>query len=489
MERFFWLNDTDRSRAGQRRRDATALGFAVQLGTVRFLGTFLADPVDVPWPVVIFVAEQLGIGDASCVKDYGSRPMTVYEHQWEIRREYGYSDFAEHVEELRSFVGARAWLSNEGPRALFDRATAWCVEHKVLLPGVTTLARLVSEVRAAASERLWSTLYGLAGDGLRRRLDALLVVPAGERVSELERLRAGPARLSAAEMTRSLERLSAVRERAPGGRLAALARYGMAAHAPALRQMTVTRRTATLLATMAQLETQAADEVLDLFDMLYATKIDARAERSSAKERLANLPRLSRAATRLAAAMRVFLGLPADLGAAEVWAAIEEVVGREQLASAVGVVEELVAGDEDDEGAKRAELIKRFATVRSFWAALVEVVPLGSADAGSATLAAARSLPGLFGRKKVTVAEINEALLAGSWRRLVLQSADIEEGLVDWRAYTLAVAEGLHQALRRRDVFVLGTGRWGDPRAKLLDEQEWAAAAPTVLEALQLAPR
>jgi hypothetical protein len=35
-------------------------------------------------------------------------------------------------------------------------------------------------------------------------------------------------------------------------------------------------------------------------------------------------------------------------------------------------------------------------------------------------------------------------------------------------------------------VFVVGTGRWGDPRAKLLDEQEWAAEAPTVLEALQL---
>jgi hypothetical protein len=86
----------------------------------------------------------------------------------------------------------------------------------------------------------------------------------------------------------------------------------------------------------------------------------------------------------------------------------------------------------------------------------------------------------------VAVAEIDETLLVGSWRRLVLQGSGVEEGLIDWRAYTLAVAEGLHQALRRRDVFVVGTGRWGDPRAKLLDEQEWAAEAPTVLEALQL---
>lgn len=35
-------------------------------------------------------------------------------------------------------------------------------------------------------------------------------------------------------------------------------------------------------------------------------------------------------------------------------------------------------------------------------------------------------------------------------------------------------------------MFVLGAGRWGDPRAKLLSEDEWAVEAPTVLEALQL---
>jgi hypothetical protein len=141
LERFFWLNDADLARIGRRRWDATALGYAVQLGTVRFLGGFLVDPLDVPWSVVVFVAGQLGIVDPSCVTGYGSRPMTAHEHQWDIRREYGYSDFVVRVGELRGFMEARAWLSNEGPRTLFDRATAWCVERKVLLPGVTTMAQ------------------------------------------------------------------------------------------------------------------------------------------------------------------------------------------------------------------------------------------------------------------------------------------------------------------------------------------------------------
>lgn len=74
LERFFWLNDDDLARIGRRRRDATALGYALQLGTARFLGTFLADPLDVPWSVVVFVADQLGIADLTGVKGTGLGP-------------------------------------------------------------------------------------------------------------------------------------------------------------------------------------------------------------------------------------------------------------------------------------------------------------------------------------------------------------------------------------------------------------------------------
>ena len=59
------------------------------------LGTFLGeDPTAVPRGVAAFVGEQLGIQDPACLRAYAERPKTAYEHQWEIRRECGYREFA-----------------------------------------------------------------------------------------------------------------------------------------------------------------------------------------------------------------------------------------------------------------------------------------------------------------------------------------------------------------------------------------------------------
>lgn len=93
MERFFYLDDVDRRLIGKRRGDHNRLGFALQMCTVRYLGLFLEDPLDVPWSVVAYVAEHLGVEDPSVVKRYTERQMTAYEHAWEIRDAYGYHQF------------------------------------------------------------------------------------------------------------------------------------------------------------------------------------------------------------------------------------------------------------------------------------------------------------------------------------------------------------------------------------------------------------
>ena len=62
---YFHLDDNDRTFIEQSRRNHNRLGLALQLCTVRFIGTFLSDPTDVPPGVVMHLSKQLNIKDVS----------------------------------------------------------------------------------------------------------------------------------------------------------------------------------------------------------------------------------------------------------------------------------------------------------------------------------------------------------------------------------------------------------------------------------------
>src|SRR5260370_18685325 len=175
------------------------------------IGRFLADPLEgVPAEVIGYLAGQLQIADSSCVKKYARRQQTHLDHAGKIRKALKLKDFAQVEAELAVYAGRRAGVTGDSPKAIFARAVGWLRERDVLLPGVTTLARLVARERDAATGRLGESLYAATADQQRAALDALLVVPPGGRVSELERWRTGPARPAGPQMVKALHRVAAI---------------------------------------------------------------------------------------------------------------------------------------------------------------------------------------------------------------------------------------------------------------------------------------
>jgi len=179
LARFFHLADNDLKLALKKHGEANQLGFALQLATVRFLGNFLLDPTEVPAGVISHLGQQLGITNPGMVlPHYLDRQTTHYEHAAKIKQLYGYRDFHNqpHHFQLVRWLYTRAWLSSERPSLLFDLTTAYLVERKILLPGISVLERVVASARDRAIGelgRLCKTLYILTyidDEGYRRRI-------------------------------------------------------------------------------------------------------------------------------------------------------------------------------------------------------------------------------------------------------------------------------------------------------------------------------
>ena len=509
LERVFFLDDEDRALAGRRRGEHMKLGFALQLVTVRWLGTFLEDPLEAPATVVDFVAAQLEVADPSQVKRYTGRTKTRFDHQWEIRQVYGLQEFPDVEKEFVGWVAARSWTSGDGPKAIFLDGVAWLRKRKVLLPGVSTLARLVARIRDEQTRQLWAVLEGLLSTGQRYVLDQLLEVPPGSRVSDLERWRKGPPpRGSGPAIIKALDQVAEItalelaglgaESLVPPRRLGELARYGMSADASQVRRHGDQRRSATLLATVRHLEAKSVDDTLELLDLFMATELVNKAVTASDKDKVRKHPKLARASARLAVAVNTLFasddwgGPEEEPRVSQVWEAIEAIISRDELRAALELVNETVPAADAEPVDWRTELLGRYSTVTGFLKLLPQAICFGANAEGTPVLEAMRALPEVLTYRSRLAAPlipghlIDAGVVTGPWRNLVFGHPARGDGAVNRHAYTFCVLEQFWRHLKRREIYADASTRWRNPQAQLLDGIRWQAIRGDVLTTLSL---
>jgi TnpA family transposase len=488
LARHFHLDDADHLLIAKRRGVHNRLGFAVQLGTVRYLGTFLEDPLAVPTLVVRTVAKQLRVEPTDGLEGYRTSEQR-WQHAAEIRAHYGYVEIIERQIGFRltRWLYALCWTGTDRPSVLFTRATTWLLTHKVVLPGYSTLERYIARLRSRVEERLWRLLaHGISRDQ-QARLESLLVVPPGTRRSELDRLRTGPVMISSPSLVQALRRLHAVRElgihlpastRLPATRVSALARFAGAAKVSAILRLPNLRRVATLAAFAYCLEASAQDDALEVLEALLRGLYGG-AIKADKKARLRTLKDLDQAAATLAKACQMLLDQ--RVPDTELRARVFETIPRDTLIEALDGVNTLIRPADN---VYFQELDAKYKTVRRFLPTLLEQVRFGANVAGEPLVAALDWLRA-NGTKKKPDQDAPRDIIGKPWQQHVLR----EDGGVDMHAYTFCALQELQTALKRRDVFVAPSWRYADPRSGLLDGVEWEATRPVICRTLGLSAK
>ncbi|MHY05936.1 Tn3 family transposase, partial [Escherichia coli] len=461
------------------------LGIALQLTTARFLGTFLPDLMQIPPGVQFYVARQLNIRYPEIISRYAQRENTRWEHHGLIRQHYSYHDFGDFPWSfrLKRLLYTRAWLSNERPGLMFDFATAWLLQNKVLLPAASTLTRVIGEIRERATRRLWRKLAALPNRWQAAQLAGLLEIPEGQRLSVMEHLKRGPVTISGPAFTEALERYTRLRSLEfsclnftglPAIQLRNLARYAGMASVKYISRMPEERRLAILTAFVKAQEISALDEAVDVLDMLILN-ITREAKKTGQKKRLRTLKDLDRAALLLARACALLLD--EDTGDDLLRKTIFSSVPVARLAESVEKVNELARPQDTN---FQDEMVEQYGRVRRFLPALLRDLHFRAAPDGEHTLAAIHYLAELNGSKKRILDDAPEHIISGPWKRLVYDA----EGRIQRAGYSLCLLERLQDALRRRDIWLENSDRWGDPRQKLLQGEEWQAQRVPVCRAL-----
>ena len=355
LEAYFTLTENDLLLVQRSRYDHTRLGVAVQLCTLKFFNTFLPDPSDVPEVVVGYLAEQLGISSFDLSK-YVVTDDSKLRHRERIRDYLEYREFNDAARfGVARLLLSRLAIADEHPNVLFDTVTAWLVEHRIELPGATTLERFVTRIREHVSVALHRRLAARLSKAQTRRLEDLLNVPKDDTRTLFDRLRTEPSNLSSIGLGKAFERIRAIREvgvrsvnleDVAENRLAPLVRSGLSVWASTLANYSVSRRLATLLALVQHLERTSTDDALVVFDSVMRD-LDLKGRKRRQQERLRNLKDLDAAALTLRDAARVILD--SSIPASKVRSTILQQLGETQLFEAIAKVSDLASPAEDEE--------------------------------------------------------------------------------------------------------------------------------------------
>ncbi|MGW2477603.1 Tn3 family transposase [Streptomyces sp. NPDC001665] len=508
--RAYDLLEEDHALVQKRRGEENKLGFAVQVGHFRCVG-WLPAPLEIagiPRYAVQHVGTQLGIGDPIRVlADYGQQDGLTRRHAKEIREVYGWRAYRrEESEALRQYLVSRAETTEEDRRTLMRLAVLWLRHKGIELPGQATLSDLAHRVREECDEQMYAVLLSpFSNKKCPPELGDLIDVSGAEQTSRLAALSRSPGKPEWGNLDKALSRCKEIRHlvRLLGlpvaesrnispRRLAFLARFAKE------RELRGEKRYAAVVAALIRLRETSVDDAVEIMLNLISHEFIGKARRASKKYKVEVYDELVKALFQLGGEVTRALSTEhekVDTTTGEITPPtseqttlatfLREMCDRTAIDEGLQVMERLaVPQGADSQLLHRTKMIDNFSTLSENLHHIAALAYQPSADARY-IVEALRSLPDLLRSPTVTQADLDDRLMTGAWRELIMP-ANQNPGRVNVKAYAFCVIVTLYYHLNNGEIYIRGASRWGGGRDGNFNDAEWAEKRTSVAESMGL---
>lgn len=491
LNQFFYLHEKDLELVDTIRRPATRLGFAIQLESLRFLGTFISDITTIPQNVLCYVAIQLNIDPGEII--YYSRRQTRYQHTKLIKSHYGYQDFNQPKIEtyLANWLLNRALYTTESSDMLFDMLLKKCLDEKIVLPGVITFSRFIATAVEKAEEQLYQQLALIPTEGERKQLFNLLELvgtPVYGATIKMDILRTPLADDSYKEISRGFDRLKQFQifhteswkiESIPEGKIKVLANYAFKAKAQLIQRMSTQKKLALIVAFVYVYKRKAMDEQILALSNFYET-IFRRAKNTESRDRLRTIKDLDRAASTLSDIVEFIMSDFPNDQQRSIRDRIFEKYSKENVENAVSQVKLLVKNEQ--EPIAIAELLKSYRKFRRFIPDILNTLTFDSNSYGRNCKELWLFIDARF-PKPITAPMVDgiEHTLPKKWLYYIREHPEQTNKCV-----LIAAIELLIQSLKRHDIYLPQSILYNNPMDCLIDEKNWLQQKDILLELLAL---
>lgn len=484
LETYYTFSQYDIEIIKRHRRDHNRLGFAVQLCVLRYPGWSLTDVEPIPDYIIQYIAKQINANPDS-FSLYAQRDPTKHEHMEEIRQVYGYQNFSVSTyRELAQYLLKHA-LQNGNSMYLLRTVQEELRKRKIILPGMTTIERLVWETRHRAEEKIFKSLTATLSLWQKHKLDQLIDPFVESRKTPLAWLRELPGQSSPDAFLKVIERLEYIRElklplninEVHPNRLLQLSRIGARYEPHSFRRFKENKKYAILIAYLVTLSQDLIDQAIEIHDRQMMI-LQSKGRKTQEEMQRENGKAVNEKVVHFA-----------DIGAALIQArdegldpfsTIEKVMPWDKIVTSVEEAKKLARPMDYD----YLDLLEnRFTYLRKYTPTLLKSLEFRSTKAAEPLLRALKTLNEMnkSGKRKVPDGAPLD-FVPKRWEKHVYD----EEGIINRHYYEMAALTELKNHIRSGDISVVGSRLHKDFEEYLIPKDEWTT---TNLKETRLAVR